>query len=389
MESNETSVLHSPIAEFVDNRDTDIEPEEGQTAGIGDPEPWDPDKIRVHTKHYSLRQVVDMIADQDLDLAPDFQRQYVWKPQQQCGLIESILLGIPLPSFYFNEEPDGRLQVVDGVQRLTTISRFVNQKSFKLQNLTYLKDLEGSGFGEIGPVFRRRLQGSQLVAHVIDPQTPYRVKFDIFRRLNTGGSPLSAQEIRHCMSGPRSRALLKLLASNQDFAAATGGSLTGHPRMADREVILRFIAHHLHGADEYASHGSLDEFLGSVTGELDDQSKVSDEDLGRIEQQFVVGMQNARIVFGDHAFRFWPESQDRRNPINRALFEAWSVVLSRYSELEIAQRAQLIAREARRMMTADSEFVSSISGSTGDAASVRTRFARVEGLVSSVLASNP
>ena len=190
-----------------------------------------------------------MIADGDIDLAPDFQRHYVWKRQQRWGLIESLLLGIPLPSFYFNENTSGRLQVVDGVQRLTTIFRYVNEKDFKLGDVTYLHDLKDQGFLDLAPMFRRRLNNAQFVAHVIDPQTPYRVKFDIFRRINTGGSPLSAQEIRHCMSGARSRQFLKELATDESFSTATGNALRDHPRMADREVALRFVGFRLFTPD--------------------------------------------------------------------------------------------------------------------------------------------
>ena len=107
--------------------------------------PWDPEKIRIHTKHYSLRQVVDMITEGDIDIAPDFQRQFVWKSWQHSGLIESLLLGIPLPSFYFSEDSMGQLQVVDGVQRLTTIYQYVREKAFKLGKVTYLHELEGPG----------------------------------------------------------------------------------------------------------------------------------------------------------------------------------------------------------------------------------------------------
>ena len=191
--------------EYFESQATGVEVETEVSPPLDEPEPWDPEKIRIHTKHYSLRQLVDMIADSDIDLAPDFQRHYVWKPRQRWSLIESLLLGIPLPSFYFNENTSGRLQVVDGVQRLTTIFQYVNKKVFKLGHVTYLHDLEGQGFDDLAAMFRRRLNSAQFVAHVIDPQTPYRVKFEIFRRINTGGSPLSAQEIRHCMSGGRSR----------------------------------------------------------------------------------------------------------------------------------------------------------------------------------------
>ena len=347
-----------------------------------DPEPWDPEKIRIHTKHYSLRQVVDMITDSDIDLAPDFQRQYVWKSRQRSDLIESLLLGIPLPSFYFNETVLGQLQVVDGVQRLTTISQYVKKGGFKLGGVTYLHDLEGQGFDDLAAVFRRRLNSAQFVSHVIDPQTPYRVKFDIFRRINTGGSPLSAQEIRHCMSGARSRQFLKELATDESFSTATGGALTGHPRMADLEVVLRFVGFRLFTPDDYAQHDSFDEFLGFVTKRLDDPA---DQNLDQLRADFVRGMTNCYVVFGDHAFRKWPWDAERRNPINRALFESWGTVLADHDESVVRERTAELVKRARDMMTNDFAFIGSISGSTGNVRNVRTRFRSIRGAVQEVL----
>jgi len=210
------SILPDPevVQEYVDNRPTDIEVEESANSSAH-ADPWDPEQIRIHTRHFSLRQIIDMIGDGDIDLAPDFQRQYVWKAPQRWGLVESILLGIPLPSFYFNEERSGTLQVVDGVQRLTTVKQFAEGK-FTLDEMTYLKGLQNKGYADLDGVFRRRFQQTQIVAHVIDPQTPYRVKFDVFKRINTGGSPLSAQEIRHSMSLDRSRIFLKELVAMQE-----------------------------------------------------------------------------------------------------------------------------------------------------------------------------
>ena len=96
-----------------------------------------------------------MITDSDIDLAPDFQRHYVWKPRQRSGLIESLLLGIPLPSFYFNETPSGQLQVVDGVQRLTTISQYVKKGGFKLGGVDLPPRSGGPGIrrpgGDVSP----------------------------------------------------------------------------------------------------------------------------------------------------------------------------------------------------------------------------------------------
>ena len=368
--------------EYFESQATGVEVETEISPPPDEPEPWDPEKIRIHTKHYSLRQMVDMIADGDIDLAPDFQRQYVWKPPQRWGLIESLLLGIPLPSFYFNENTSGRLQVVDGVQRLTTIFLYVNEGGFKLGGVTYLHDLKGQGFDDLAAVFRRRLNSAQFVAHVIDPQTPYRVKFDIFRRINTGGSPLSAQEIRHCMSGARSRAFLKELATDESFSTATGDALRGHPRMADREVALRFVGFRLFTPDEYAQYGSFDEFLGVVTRRLDDSTSQS---LDQLRADFVRGMTNCYAVFGNYAFRRWPWDAERRNPINRALFESWGTVLADHVETAVRAGSAELVKRAREMMTNDSEFIGSISGSTGHVRNVRTRFRSVREAVQEVL----
>lgn len=368
--NNSSQIESQAPEEYFESQATGIELEAAEPSPPEEPEPWDPEKIRIHTKHYSLRQVVDMIADGDIDLAPDFQRQFVWKAWQRWGLIESLLLGIPLPSFYFNEDDTGRLQVVDGVQRLTTIFDYVTDPTVKLGRVTYLHELEGQGFEDLAPLFRRRLNSAQFVSHVIDPQTPYRVKFDIFRRINTGGSPLSAQEIRHCMSKDRSRKFLKALVNDRSFTIATGGALQNHPRMADREVALRFVAFRLFTPNDYAQHGSFDEFLGFVTGRLDDPSG---EDIDQLRTDFLRGMNNSYAVFGEYAFRKWPWHATRKSPINRALFESWGTVLADYDETTVRGGAKDLVRRAREMMTTDHAFFESISGSTGDVRNVQTR----------------
>lgn len=359
--------------EYFDNEATGVEAED-DAYDADEVQPWDPERIRVHTKHFSLRQVVDMIEEKDIDIAPDFQRLYVWKDWQKWSLIESVLLGIPLPTFYFNENKDGKMQVVDGVQRLTTIFNFVRGEKFALGEVDYLNDLRNSTFEQLSATFKRRMNNTQLVVHVIDPQTPYRVKFDIFRRINTGGSPLSSQEIRHCMSLKRSRELLHDLTADKSFQTATGWSLLKHIRMADREVVLRFCAFRMFGAQSYGATDTLDAFLVRATEHIDDPTAFPDEDLKALESGFLRAMRNAYVAFGDHAFRKWPLGNERRNPINRALFEVWAVVLADYDEQVVSARAAELATAARTMMTTDQRFIEAISQGTGDPRRVRTRF---------------
>lgn len=359
--------------EYFDNDPTGVEVE---MVGPDIPleEPWDPTLIRADPKMFSLRQIIDMINERELDLAPDFQRHKVWKRVQKARLIESILLRIPLPAFYFSAAADGTMQVVDGLQRLSTLSDF-EQGNFTLDELEYLqKELGGKSFADIrGTVWGRRLQQTQIVVNVIDPQTPTKVKFDIFKRINTGGEPLNAQEIRHCMGLKPSRELLKSCAALPSFVQATDGALENHKRMADREVVLRFCAFRmLESFDEYARSSSMDVFLTEATEKLD---KHLDEAARlKLQDDFDRAMKNAFNLFGSHAFRKWPAGDEHRNPINKALFEAWGVALADHEWEKLVRRKEAIVAEARRVMDKDWVFKDAISTGTGDRRKVKLRF---------------
>lgn len=382
--------------EYEENERTGIEreidPDSGKTSEQANPDPWDPNKIRVDQKPYSLKQLLEMIAEKEIDLAPDFQRNTVWKPVQKCRLIESIFLRIPLPAFYFSASEDGLLQVVDGVQRLSTIRDFAGlgseHEAFVLNGLEYLQDeVGGKRYKDLtGTVWLRRLNQTQVFANVIDPQTPTPVKFAIFKRINTGGSPLNAQEIRHCISRPRSRDFLKKLAGSEAFVQATNGTFRNNVRMVDREVVLRFCAFKsLKGNyDEYSKHETVDEFLTSFTEQIDNKA-INETDLRDLENSFLQAMHNSHRLFGDYAFRKWPINDNRVNPFNRALFEAWSVLLSRYSWKQLERAESDILNKARELMSSDSDFIASITSSTSNVKKVMTRFSKVDQLLRGVL----
>jgi hypothetical protein len=340
--------------------------------------PWNPDAIRVSTKTFSLRNILDLIDDRDLELAPDFQRNQVWKPRQKSRLIESILLQIPLPAFYFAEDVNGMMRVVDGLQRLSTVHGFVRGESFALTDLEYLDSVEGKYSAQLPAAMQRRINNAQIVVHVIDPTTPASVKYDIFKRINTGGSPLNAQEIRHCMSLDRSRQFLKRCAGMLEFDLATGGSLRNHIRMDDREVVLRYCAFRFLGVEGYVQSGSIDAFLETMTALLDDPAKMPDQALGQLFEDFRTAMAKSYSLFGEHAFRKWPTGMTGRCPINRPLFEAWSVVLSGFDDEDLRNRKEAIVQAARDLMTDDRQYIDAITASTGSLAKVRLRFARTE-----------
>ncbi|KJC37145.1 hypothetical protein UP09_28285 [Bradyrhizobium sp. LTSP885] len=341
--------------------------------------PWDPKQIRITTKNYTLREVFSQLEEGELDLAPDFQRSFVWHAKQQIRLIESILLGIPLPAFYFNLDSSGGMQVVDGVQRLTTVKRFMSDElRLSEDDLEYLHDFAGDTFSNLDSATRRRFQSTQIVAHVIEPQTPDEVKYDIFNRVNTGGSPLKAQEIRHCMSKSRSRDFLRELVEGHNFNEATQYAFWNktkterrNHRMSDRELALRFCAFRTVSIDEYSEATSLDSFLLEFTRRID--SPASDINLRRLATLFDRSMINCEKILGDAAFRRWlPGPERRRGPINRAVFESQALALSRYPLERLLPFKKEILESFRELFN-DPIYDSAVRSATGDPKRVQLR----------------
>lgn len=374
MTSEGTPAAPDVVEDVFEGEATDVEVEQTSPTEATIERPWNPEQIRVVTSAFSLRNILDLIDESSIELAPDFQRGRVWRADQKSLLVESLLLQIPLPAFYFAEDTDGAFHVVDGLQRLSTLHGFVRGAGFPLKGLEYLKDeAEGRRFSDLAVQWQRRINNTQLIVNVIDPTTPPDVMYDIFKRINTGGTPLNAQEIRHCMSKPRSRDILKRMTHTEAFATATNG-LTDHIRMNDREMALRFVAFHLLGLQNYLEDPVMENFLMRATHLLDDPTELSDEAVADLENSFTKAMTNAHLVFGENAFRKWPKQAHGRSPINRALFETWSIAVTPYEPGDLERRHAEIVAAARDRMTSDIEYLNSITSSTADRRRVSYRF---------------
>jgi Protein of unknown function DUF262 len=372
----------------------DLEPSIFQTiTGVEDEEddgnefitdPFDPTQIRVTTRNPQIGALLNRIKENELDMAPDFQRQAgIWSDKTQSKLIESILIRIPLPAFYMDALDDDRWLVVDGLQRLTAIDRFAQTKNLILEGLEFLKQLEGKKFDELPRIYQRRILETEVIVYLIDKGTPPEVKFTIFKRINTGGLPLSLQEIRHALNKQQSREFLRELANLPSFKNATTGSISSQ-RMTDRECVLRFMAFVLTPYTEYASR-DLDTFLNSAMGQID---RMHPTELKNLQGQFERAMRIAHVLFEQYAFRKRESlEKNRKLPINKALFEAWSVNLSKLTESqvdELYERQDELIKKSIELIN-DRAFDKSISLGTGSINNVRERFGRIERLIQEVL----
>lgn len=302
--------------------------------------PYDPDKIKVRSDKIPITLLSTMIDNGDIDMNPDFQRNLVWSNFQKSRLIESILLRIPLPMFYFAEDFEGKLSVVDGLQRISAIKEFMDNK-FPLKDLQYLNEsCKGRYFKDQGKKkgldtkYSRWFNLTTISANIIDPTSPYKVKYDIFRRINTGGRPLNNQEIRNCLTGQGLRDILKKMVGLPEFKSATDNSIK-RTRMDDQEIALRFLVFY----KMYEGSGNIDSYNGYMDATLDEFTenniKTQKQELDKYVEYFSNAMQNAEYLIGRrYAFRkimhkdIQPDSY--KQLINKALFVCTSVLLTRY-----------------------------------------------------------
>lgn len=346
--------------------------------------PFDPTLIRVEPRPLTIDLMMARLREDEIDLAPDFQRKAgIWTNQAQSRLIESLLIRIPLPAFYVDATDDERWVVVDGLQRLTTLKRFIVDQSLKLTGLEFLP-LDGKSYEDLPRSYQRRILETQITVFAITRGTPDEVKFTIFRRINTGGKPLSAQEIRHALNQGKITRRLAALAKATEFQRAINWGVSDD-RMEDRELVLRFLAFALIPPAEYKAQ----DFDGFLNRAMQRMNQMSDAELDTMEVAFKRAMRAAAAIFEKDAFRKRYAVDQRRKAVNKPLFESWSVNLHRLSDDELTrliQRKQAIREAFMRLMNDDRRFDDSVSQGTGDVAKVQYRFARIGQLIQEVLA---
>lgn len=331
----------------IDNENPEIEGEESLNPQNENIEIYQPENINIDQAYFSvfeLKRKYDRTKLQrkneknyskedkrnQIILDSDFQREKVWYQKQKSELIESVLMGLPIPIMYLSEDKFANLIVVDGRQRLTAFFDFLDGK-YPLTGLKILKKLNDKKFNNLDPIYQSKLEDYQLITHIIKPPTPDSVIFNIFDRVNRGGTTLNKQEMRNALYQGNSTKLLDIIAQSESFKVATDKSLKSE-RMKDKYLILRAIAFYLWSNKKLKDKngelikytGDIDEFLGKTMEYL---NFIRENELNEITYKFDIAMKNAyRILEGD-AFRLSKISDNRKSPINMNVFEGIVTVL--------------------------------------------------------------
>lgn len=344
--------------------------------------PFDPKQIKITVETVTIYGIVMRLRHDKIDLYPKFQRKAnLWDNVRKSRLIESLLLRFPLPAFYFDIENEDKWLVVDGLQRLSTLNHFMldTKNPLILEGLEILKDLDGKTFKKLDFTLRQRILDTNLTTFQIQAGTPKALKYNLFKRINTGGLGLTAMEIRHALNQKGvATSFFERLTGNHErfFNAFVQENSIPTARMEDRELILRYVAFSLTPYEDYKP--SLGHFLDKAMEKLD---LLTEKDCDTIVYKLQKSIKCYENIFGNTRFG---RGLTRRAKMNSALFEAWTTELSRISEEEqqqLVDNREKLKTDYQMDLQYDFLLSKSIISNTASKAAVVNRFKYIRQLI--------
>ncbi|MCG3718277.1 DUF262 domain-containing protein [Aliarcobacter butzleri] len=346
--------------------------------------PFSTKDIKVTNATIALSSLINRLEHNEIDLNPEFQRNdNLWNRKKMSRLIESILLKLPLPVFYFDVTDPSKWIVVDGLQRLSTLKKFIVDKKLKLYNLEFLTQINDKKYEDLDRSLKRVIDETQIVTYQIEAQTPKEVRYSIFNRINTGGLSLNAQEIRQALNQKGQGVnFLKEICENDIFKKVVGIS---SQRMADRELALRFIAFKLTHYTEFkvADMGTFLDNAMDMLDKIDDLSR-----LDKIKHDFFDSLIFSEKVLGrKHRFSRSLAIEENIRALNRSLFDVISVCFSEIEDKNefLLKKEKFVNKFKNLLLDQQGEFSKSITEGTSGKSVVEMRFRIMNKLINEVL----
>ena len=306
-----------------------------------------------------VETILKRIEHKNLVLRPDFQRASVWSNTQKSKLIESLLLNLPIPPCFLAEDDDSVRVVVDGQQRLRSIDDFYHGR-YALTGLQVLKDLNGKYWADLPPKLDRKILQRVIRTLVISHYTNPGIRFEIFERLNSGGEPLTEQEIRNATLRGSFNTMLNRIADSPAFLKAMAVKKPDE-RLRHHELILRFFAVRAAVSDyKPPLKMILSEFMRIHRS--DDESAIKD-----FERLFAETQHKVELVFGKDSFRRYREKEGVvgfEKSVSKAVFELQMISISFLPEAALLPEAASIAAAFKSLSLTDQTFAESLSRAT-------------------------
>lgn len=328
----------------------------------------------------SFREIINMYDDDEL-LKPELQRKYVWTKPEASRFIDSILLGLPVPSVFFAKEPNETMLIIDGFQRIMTVYDFVrgvfsgDGKVFKLSNTENInKRWRGKTFAELELEEKRRIRNTTIHAIIFEQKHPRNDTgmFQVFERINTGGRTLKAQEIRNCVYQGKCNDLLFRLNKCKEWREILGLE-SEDARMADLELILRFFAmNELKDREESkVKQINLAKYLNHY---MSDKTKEDAQEIERLEKLFLSMVKSCKQIYGNAAFKNLKKDSvtEFTTKINPAIFDAISVATSYALEKQVLDE-NVNYKELYCKLLVDEDFANAASNRTTNVENIMKR----------------
>lgn len=377
----ETSQLIQGEIETQASSEDQLEPEGDDEQPVNRP---DDRPVTSQSSDWTISALRDKLDRGQLDLQPKFQREYVWstRPELPSRLIESLLLEIPIPPIYFGKVSDGRLEVIDGQQRLTTLVNFVTNK-FPLRKLHRMSSLNHKFFKDLIKNQQEKILDTPIRSIVIDAGANTELRYEVFERLNRGSMTLNEQELRNCVyRGPFNDLLAEL--EKDTYWRKCKGREEPEGRFKEREMILRFFAF----ANRLANYtGNLKRFLNEYMGQY---APKEPQELKAHAGLFKQTMQNIYAVFGEKAARLY-EISPRNNKgawdskFSVTALDMQASALINRPPAKVQKAAEQIRELFLFTLLTDAELQDAISRRTGSTAQTKIRWNKFRSLVDPII----
>jgi len=370
---NEIEKYKDEIIKCIEIIEDDEDTETQETYSHESIYPYDPTKADIHITEEPQTVYELVIRKWDfskLKIDPKFQRNFVWKEDKQSLFIESILLNFPLPPFYINKDSEDNYIVVDGRQRITTLRNFLTDDNFRLQGLKALPQLNGKNFRdlvELNSKYRTKIEDRKLNIYVIQPTVPLEMVYDIFHRINRGGTQLEQQEIRNCIYIGRATDFLDKLAKKECFINAIDNGISSL-RKKNEEAVLRYLSFQIQNY-ENDYKGSMTDFVEKTMRKIN--KELSNEELKKIEENFEKSMKFTFDFFGSSNFRI--PTENTRGRVNIAVLESVSSFFAKQSSEFLLEHKKRIKSNYNKLIKYP-EYLNAVRFSTGDKQRVKNRF---------------
>jgi uncharacterized protein with ParB-like and HNH nuclease domain len=286
-------------------------------------------EIRTDGYSMSIGEWISLYQSNEIDIHPEFQRVFRWSDHQKSTFIESILLGIPIPPIFVSQREDGVWDVVDGVQRLSTIYEFVglltrddqeeNTHPVALQETTYLPSLKGKKWDDpndtdnsLTQAQRLLIKRAKIAVNIVEKESDEMIKYELFQRLNTGGSVATHQEVRNCMLLMLNKNLYELirsLANYEPFKNCIALIDRLYEEQYDMELVLRFII--LFDKDLEIIKKLGDDVNDFLTKAMREMALDKQLDYSHIEKAFKTTFDILNETTGDNSFKVYKSEENR------------------------------------------------------------------------------